>query len=294
MATITVTNSLDVANKFETLVTQALSNTSAYIRAKETIQEFYENNIINDPQKAEIISNIIGNITTGITTASMSAAISWAQAEKDTSLRILELEKQLDILAQENLLKTAQTEQVNNAIRLSKVESKRMYGTATFDSNNNVLSLDNTGKVYTDMQLVTAQTLKTSTEEDLVQQKIKESYAAVHKIVADTYVNFGNYTYTGVTESGISTVTQNHGSFKTLSSTQQDIATEQAKGYVYNAWANALTGASSALGTAIASGIADFENSASPSGQLLDVVLDVVRNLRAANSTTTEAIPAYV
>lgn len=295
MATIRVSSSLDVANKFETLVTQALSNTSAYIRAKETIQEFYENNIINDPQKAEIISNIIGNITTNITSASMSAAISWAQAEKETALKILELEKQLDILAQEKELKAAQTDQVYNTVRLAKVESKRMYGTAVFDSDNNILSLDNTGKVYTDMELITAQTSKTTAEQNLVEQKMQESYAAVHKIIADTYVNFGNYSYSGLTNTGISTVTANHGtSHKTLSDTQQDIAIEQAKGYVYNAWANALTGTSSMLGTLIASEYGDVSVSGSPSAILLDTILDVARNLKEASSTADEATPKYL
>lgn len=291
MATISITSALDVADKYETLVKQSLSGESVYIRAKETIQELFENGTITEAEKSQVLSNIIGGMVNTITTSSMSTAIAWSQAEKEVALKKLELAKQLDILDEEVLLKQAQSEQVNNANRLAKVESKRMYGTATFDANNNIISLDNTGKVYTDMQLTNAQITKTGEETALVQQKVTESHAAVHKIVADTYVNYGNYNYTGLDAGGIDTVTEQHGSYKTLSDTQREIAVEQAKGYTYNAWANALTGSASMLGTAIAAEYAEF-GAGQPGGILLDTILDAARNLKAASTTADEAIPS--
>ena len=167
-----------------------------------------------------------------------------------------------------------------------------MYGVAVFDDLNNIISLDLTGKVLKDMELTTAQILKTTAEDNLLAQKVQESHAAVHKIVADTYVNYGNYSYTGLTAEGLSTVTANHGGFKTLSNTQQDIAIEQAKGYTYNAWANALTGSASMLGTAIAAEYAEF-GPTQPGGILLDTILDAARNLKAATTTVDDAIPIY-
>lgn len=292
MATISITNTLDVADKYETLVRQSLSGTSAYIRAKETIQDLVDSGAIDEAQKAEVISNIVGGVINNITSSSMSTAMAWAQAEKEIALKKLELEKQLDILDKENLVKQAQIDQVNNTIRLAKVESKRMYGTAVFDVEGNITSLDNTGKVYQDMELVVSNIAKTVEETALVQQKVTESQAAVHKIVADTYVNYGNYTYGSITGTGITSVTPNHGSFKTLSNTQQEIAIEQAKGYVYNAWANALTGSASMLGTAIAAEYAEF-GAGQTGGVLLDIVLDTARNLKAASTTTAEATPTY-
>lgn len=286
MATITITNELDVADKYEALVKQSLSGTSAYIRAKETIQELVDSGAIDEAQKAEVISSIIGSVVNNITSSSMSTAITWSQAEKEIALRKLELERQLDILTQENLLKEAQVSQVGNAIRLSKVESKRVYGTATFDAQGNIISLDNTGKVYSDIQLTDANTSKTTVEEALTQQKITESQAAVHKIVADTYVNHGNYTYSAVTDTGITTVTPRHEEFKTLSDAQKDIAIEQAKGYTYNAWANALTGSASMLGTAIAAEYAAFGNDTDgnpqPGKVLINTILDTAIKLKAA------------
>lgn len=291
MATITVTNDLDVAEKYEILVQQSLAGNSAYIRAKETIEDLVTSGAIDEAQKAEIISSVVGGIINNITSSSMSTAMAWANAEKEVALKKLELAKQLDILDQEVLVKEAQVAQINNATRLSKVESKRVYGTAVFDNEDNVISLADDGKVAKDIALTVTQTAKVVSEELLVDQKIKESHAAVHKIVADTYVNFGNYSYSGLGSTGIATVTPNHGTYKTLSNTQQEIAIEQAKGYTYNAWANALTGSASMLGTAIASDYAEF-GAGQPGGILLDTILDAARNLKAATTTTDEAIPS--
>ena len=167
-----------------------------------------------------------------------------------------------------------------------------MYGIPVFDVDGNIVSLDNSGKVSKDIELTTKQIEKADNEIELLDQKMKESYAAVHKIVADTYTNYGNFNYSGLGEDGITSVTPNHGSYKTLSNTQQEIAIEQAKGYTYNAWANALTGCSSMLGTAIASNYAEF-GADQPGGILLDVMLDTARNLKAAASTSEEATPTY-
>lgn len=281
MATISITSELDVTDKYASLVLQSLSGDSAYVRAKETIDALVASGAIDEAKKAEVISNVVSGMINSITSSSMSTALAWAQAEKEIALKKLELERQLDILAQESLLKEAQVAQIDNAIRLGKIESKRVYGTAVFDAQGNVTSLDSTGKVYTDMLLTTASTSKTGVEEALTQQKITESQAAVHKIVADTYVNYGNYTFAPVTATGISGVTPAYGAYKTLSDSQRDIAIEQAKGYTYNAWANALTGSASMLGTAIAAEYAEF-GPGQPGETLLNTVLATATQLKNA------------
>jgi hypothetical protein len=147
--------------------------------------------------------------------------------------------------------------------------------------DNDVVSLSDEGKVYTDIQLTDAQRTKVGAETTLTTQKMEESYAAVHKIVADTYVNYGSYTYTGLTAIGLENVTANHGSFSTLSDMQKEIAAEQARGYTYSAWANALTGTASMLGTAIAAEYSEFQ-AGSTGGDLLGILVDTARNLSGA------------
>lgn len=290
MATISVTTDFDVLSKYESLVKESLDGESAYIRAKETLQELFDDNSISESDRSTILTGIIGAAVNTITTSSMSAAVQWAQAEKEFALRKLEAELQLDILAEEKALKKAQAEQIASNSRLAMIESRRMYGIATFDANDNITSLDESGKVWSDMQLTETQKDKILADKGLVEQKVVESYAAVHKIVADTYVNYGNYTYSVPAVSGIGTVTTQHGAYKTLSDTQREIAVEQAKGYTYNAWANALTGSASMLGTAIAAEYAEF-GAGQPGGILLDTVLDAANNLKNASTTVDEAIP---
>lgn len=291
MTTITTTHKLDVADKFAELVSQSLSGDSAYIRAKETIQELVDKGSIDENTKAEVLANIISNVANNITSSSMSTALAWATQEKEIELKKLELEKTLSILDQDKFIKQAQVEDINNKIRLAKIESKRVYGSAVFDNDNNIVSIDNSGKVVKDIELTTEQITKLGKESELVDQKIKESYAAVHKIIADTYVNYGSFTYGTLSVNGVTAVTGNHGDgHKTLSDTQKDIAIEQAKGYTYNAWANALTGSASMLGTAIASDFAEF-GSGQPGGILLQTILDTAQNLKNANTTTDEATP---
>lgn len=281
MATISITSDLDVAEKYETLVKQSLAGNSAYIRAKETIQELVDSGSIDETQKAEIISSVVGGIINNITSSSMSTAMSWANAEKEIALKKLELAKQLDILDQEILVKEKQVSQLDSSVRLAKVESKRMYGTATFDTEGNVQSLANDGKVYKDMLLTDAQISKAVVEQQLIDQKINESYAAVHKIMADSLVNYGAHTYT-ISATGASS-TSGGIQPNTLSYTQQQIAEQQAKGYTYNAWANALTGSASMLGTAMASDIFDF-SAGTPGATFLDNVVQITTNLK--NTTT--------
>lgn len=289
MATISITSELEVLEKYNSLVTQSLAGESVYIRAKETIQELFTDGLITSGDKAAVLSSVIGGLVNSIATSSMAAAVDWAKSEKEIDLRKLELAIQLDILEQEQLLKEAQVAQVYNAMRLAKVESKRVYGAGTFVGED-LTSLENSGKVYTEMQLVDAQKIKVDAETALTAQKMNESYAAVHKIVADTYVNFGSYEYSGVGATGITTVTANHGAYETLSDVQKDIAVEQAKGYTYNAWANALTGSASMLGTAIAAEYAEF--GAGTTGEtLLNTVLATATNLKNASTTVDEAIP---
>ena len=285
MTTISITSELDVADKFAILVAQALSGESAYIRAKETIQELVAEGSIDKAQEATIIAAIISGAVNNINSSCMSTAIAWASAEKDIAFKKLELSKQLTILDLDASIKENQVAEITNKIRLSKVESKRMYGTAVFDSLGNISSLDNTGKVSKDIELTEAQITKSAKENELVDQKIKESYAAVHKIVSDTYVNYGSFTYSTLTESGITGITSTSGAYKTLSDTQKEIAVEQAKGYTYNAWANALTGSASMLGTAIASDYFDFEPT-QPGGRLLEIMLATAENLKDASTPT--------
>ena len=293
--TSTVTIPLEVISKFQSLVKESLGGESVYIRAKETLQQMFADSEITSTDKAAAMGTIVSSMVNGITSSSMSIALEWAKYEKELALRKLEMDQQLLILEQEVLVKAAQLDQIETQNRLALVESKRMFGTGTFDvTTGAILSLTDEGKVINDMALVAQQTANAAAEETLLGSKLNESKAAIHKIVADTYVNFGSYTFSQNANAGFDSVTPTHpSSHNTLSDTQREIAIEQGKGYSYNAWANALTGSASMLGTAIASDYFDF-SSGSTGDILLSTVLNCAKSLNAANSLDEEAIPTGV
>lgn len=287
-ATTSILNTVDLLSKYNALVSESLGGNSVYVRAKETVQALVADGSIDDAQKAEVISSIVGSAVGSITSSSMSAALEWSKYEKEIEFKKLEMDQQLLILEKEVSLKEAQIDQTKEQTKLAKVESRRMYGVGTFDvTTGALLALSTEGKVWNDMELVDQQTANAAVEETLITSKVNESKVAIHKIVADTYVNYGNYSFTyDLSGNGLSNVSREDVGYTSLSDTQQVIAKEQGKGYTYNAWANALTGASSLLGTALASESLTF-GADSPEQKLLYTVLNTAINLKNSGESST-------
>lgn len=173
----------------------------------------------------------------------------------------------------------------------TQVSYIKNYGKPTLDSTGKaVLSVDSTGKVTKEIALLDKKIAASEKENSLLDSKVKESQAAVHKIVADTFTNYGHYTYTfepngnGIT----SVITEANSSEGSLSYLQKQISIEQAKGYAYNAWSNAVSASATLLGTGIASGGIDFSSGA---GKIaLDTWSSVIGKLEGA-TTPNETVP---
>lgn len=258
MATISISTELGVISKYTELLKESMGSSSVYIRTKETLQELFDNSNMKGTDRAKVLSDVLSTLNSSLVNVSMSTALEWAAREKELAFKKLELEKQLDILDNEDALKEAQADKVYWDSVATQAETRRMFGVPTV-VDGVVTQLDSTGKVYTDMQLVEANTTNAGKEGDLLENRLKESYAAVHKIVADTVTNYGawNYGVNDITATGFALAPSRNeaANVEPLSDIQRDIAKEQAKGYAYNAWANALTGSASLVGTAYAAGV---------------------------------------
>lgn len=257
MAVISVTSDLDVLDKYNCLITESLGASSVYIRTKETLEELFKDNTLKSTDKSEIIASVLGNLNSSLVNASMATALQWASTEKDIELKKLELAKQLDVLDNQILLTAAQASKTGYESVAVQAQTERLYGTPTV-VDGVLTALVDEGKVWYETEVLKQQDINLAKEALILDSKLNESYAAIHKVVADTYTNYGNFSYL-LDASGLTSVTDNTPlTHTTLSSVQADIAKEQANGYAYNAWANALTGTSSMLGTAIASELTDF------------------------------------
>lgn len=261
MATVTVltTADLDVVNKQRELTTEALGPDGVYIRLKETLLDLMNNGDIKSSDKAQIVSTTLANLSGQITSSAMQTALQWAAKEKDLELQRLELEYKLELLSQQGLLTANQVAESLAGRQLKQAQRIREYGIATTDSNGNVTSLTDTGKVYAEQANVEQDTVNKALLPSQIAAQTEEVYARTHKTVADTYVNHGVYTWTAIAPTGITGVVKASTGYTTLSDMNKQVAAQQAKGYTYNAWANAATSSSGMIGTLIAAEIPDLD-----------------------------------
>ena len=248
MATIVTTSELKVLDKYNELVQQSLGADGVYIRTKETLEALLQAGELKDADRATVIVQVLTGLNSSLVSTSMQTALQWTAQEKELEFKKLELQLQLDILTTENKLKEAQIDNTKSQDLATQAGDLRQNGVSTV-IDGKVVALNNSGVHYENI-LATRENVKGTTKNtELATAKIQETYAGVHKLVADTYNNFGaysGYTVTGTGIVGITDVTP--ASYETLADKQREIAGEQAKGYSYNAWANAASSSASMLG----------------------------------------------
>ena len=253
MAIIAMDTELDVLNRYTKLMQTSMGSESLYARTKETLDVTFKQYNINAVDRATVLSQVLSNLSTSLSTSSMDTALRWATAEKDLYLRKLEAGRNLDILDNQIKESAAAADKMAYDSIAVQAETIRMMGTPSV-VDGKVISLEDSGKVWQDIQVSKVQQVNLDKEGNLLDSRLKESYSAIHKTVADTVTNLGAWTYS-VGENGISTApTQTPILGNTpLSDIQKIIAQEQAKGYSFNAWSNAVTASAGMIGTVVAS-----------------------------------------
>lgn len=281
MATISLSSDLDVIAKYESLVRTSLSGESVYARLKDTVESLVKDGDLSDTEKAKVVADVLGGVTTSLTSAAMSTALQWASNEVELGFKKLELQKQLDILDNQKNLTKAQADKAANDNIATQAEVWRMYGKPT--AVDGVLTnLTNDCKLYWDIQSAEETSTNLSKEGSLLDSRLNESYAAIHKTVADTVVHLGPWTYnlssTGIVGTPARGDVNGGADFEVLTDVQRVIAKEQAKGYAYNAWSNAVTASAGMIGTVVASDAAITDIAA-----LVELATSTITKLRDVN-----------
>lgn len=250
--TITLDTELPVVDKVRLLVDEALSGDSIYIRVKETIQNIFEDGLISAPDKAKVLTEVLGALNQVVVNSAMNTGLQWAVQEKSLALQKLELEYKLDLLesqaeqaAEAVLTETAKRQQL-------QAQTLRVYGTNVKDSEGNVISLNADGQIYEEVQLVKEKVDTEVLTQSNITAKTQETYASTNALVAKTYNNDGVYNGYTISATGLTNVNEAH-THLTLNDYQKAIAEMQAKGYAYNAWANAAQSSSSMIGVLLSS-----------------------------------------
>jgi hypothetical protein len=249
MATILIETDLDVVSKQRLLVEEALGPDSVYIRMKETLIDLLNSGEIKGTDRAKVVGETIAQMSASITANVMNTGLQWAEAEKRLALQKEEMQKQLDILDQNKLLIENQVVASLADRQLKQAQLRREYGTPSLDGSGNVIGLADDGKEYASILNIEADTANKGIQGSVFTAQKESTYAQTHKIVADTYVNHGVFSWTGLSATGISNVSKTNTGYVTLSDLQKEVSKEQAKGYTLNAWSNAATAGASMLGT---------------------------------------------
>ena len=258
MATVAIDKSLDVTTKYQDLVTKLVQDDqSVYIHTIEKLEALITAGDLASADKAKVISEVLGQLNTSIVNTSLQTALEWAKAEKTFEFEKEELGYKVDVIDKQAEVEAAKVKQLMADVMATTATSMRQNGAATVDpSTGFTTGLANDGKVWKEMTLMEQELLNKQAEEDVLQSKLKESQAAVYKIVADSVANFGKGTYT-LTDTGVTEAT--FSGADSLSHYQKQIAAQQAKGYAYNAWANAVNAAATTIGVLVSENAGDAQ-----------------------------------
>jgi len=78
-----VVNDLDVINIYKNLMSASMSQDSIYIHAKETMEAFFKDSNMTDPEKATILSGMLTQMVGAVTDTAMSNAVAIAKENRD-------------------------------------------------------------------------------------------------------------------------------------------------------------------------------------------------------------------
>lgn len=242
--------SLDVIGKYAQLSTALTDVDSMYIKAKETLDELFKTNTMTAVDKANIISTTLSNITIQSSQMALNTALQWCTSEKQVFFDKIKLGYELQQLNQGSLKISQDILNSEQENLILQAQMLRLYGRPTL-VNGAITALDDTGKVNEETKLLKQQISNELTKNTQISAQTEELYARIHQLVADTYVNHGVFNGYGLSPTGLVNVTRVDTGYKTLSELNAAVGAEQAKGYVYNAWANAVSSSASMLATLI-------------------------------------------
>lgn len=251
-----ITNAeIAVVEKQKALVEEALGPDGVYIRMKENLIDMLDRGEIKSEDRGKIIAETISQMSSSITSSAMSIGLQWATQEKEAAFKREEMSRTLELL--EKQIDKAKEDAIGSIAQKQMLQAQmiRDYGSPTLDNEGNVVALPDEGRIY---EMIVGIKQENENKKDLNDQilaQTDEVYARTHRLVADTYVNHGVYSWTTLQKNGMAGVTKATTGYTTLSDLQKVVTGEQAKGYAYNAWGNAASASGGMIGTLVAAEI---------------------------------------
>lgn len=253
---ISLETTLDVVSKYKELIEVSADGNSLYIRAREVVEQLKQDNLITSADEGTTVANMVAQLSGSANAAAMSTALQWAAKEKDLVFTKEELEYKIDALKLAN--EKAEFDRDNaEALKIyTQAKTIREMGQPVL-VNGDVASLPDEGKEYQIILGLQKDLELKETQKTNYAAQTKQVQAQIHKLVADTYVNHGMFTGYTISDTGIVNASRQPQGYVTLSEMNKHVAKEQARGYAWNAWANAASSSAGMIGTLVAAEIAN-------------------------------------
>jgi hypothetical protein len=214
---------IDITDTYAKLMKAATGQDSIYIKAKETMQDFYDNNSgLTDTQKATMMSQMITEIAKSVSSESMQLALKIDMENRDAPYALTKL-KADTMLTSAQVYKIgadvdiAQQELINQRTAgwISQATAYRDYGVQTWN-------------------MVAGQPIVPETayiDYGIKVQTIKKATADTYMSYASSYRKDGNVAFTTNADGSFNTV---NGDLSGLSYYQTGVAKRQIKGFEDN------------------------------------------------------------
>lgn len=242
-------NPLDVAKYYSDLMNISMDKDSIYIHAKETMQAFFENSNMTDPDKANILSGMLTQMVGSITANSMSTALSVAKEERDGTYQLTKLREDT-LLTQEQRDKLAQDK--DNAVSQGKlidaqrdeIVIKGWAEQASMEKDLGVI-LSNLPSTTDIAKLPSTAVSDKGTKWEQMQQLKMSVYATLAK----SYRENGTITWTvDSTTNKINTITDLAPATPGLTKRQEEVAIRQEKAFDDNKVQHAANSSANMIG----------------------------------------------
>jgi hypothetical protein len=214
---------IDITDTYAKLMKASTSQDSIYIKAKETMQDFYDNNSgLTDTQKATMMSQMITEIAKSVSSESMQLALKIDMENRDAPYALTKLKADTMLISGQIFkigadIDIAQQELINQRTAgwISQATAYRDYGVQTWN-------------------MVAGQPIVPATayiDYGIKVQTIKKATADTYMSYASSYRKDGNVAFTTNADGSFNTV---HGDLSGLTYYQTGVAKRQIKGFEDN------------------------------------------------------------
>jgi len=136
---------LDIKNTYKELMEVSLGEGSAYIRAKETVQDLVDSSDLNAREKANIIASTVSSVASAITERALDAAIKIGTENRDAAYTLTKLKEdtllvktQAEKLLQDKGLITEQKNKITADIDMINTQREALIANTYMDTGHSI------------------------------------------------------------------------------------------------------------------------------------------------------------